>query len=73
MATNPKPYRLPQEELYVDDLYEDDPELDAWLDEQERLLERGELKLHEHSEVVARLRQLGVPLDDEPADFEPQR
>ena len=68
MATNP--YAFPSDLEFEDE----DPELEARLDEQERLLERGELKLIPDSEVRAMLREMGVPIsDDDPADPEAGR
>jgi hypothetical protein len=67
MASEPVRHPLDQVlEEEVEAILKADPEFRESLTRTLERVRRGEAKIHEHGEVLRRMRELGVPVDDEP-------
>jgi hypothetical protein len=69
-----EPVRHPLDEVLdeeVEAIFTADPKFREELRRTVERMRRGEAKLHAHTEVLRRMRELGVPLDDEPAESPP--
>jgi hypothetical protein len=68
MATEPTRHPFDDE---IEQMVTSDPEFAARVRRTVEQYRRGELNLSEHAAVVERMRKLGVPLDEGPADGSP--
>jgi hypothetical protein len=55
----------------VEAILKADPEFRESLTRTLERVRRGEAKIHQHNEVLRRMRELGVPVDDEPPQSPP--